>query len=98
MKKIFYILLLILLLTACSPHDQVMNYALDGQNSSISMDSLKMEILSLEGVEMVIMYPDSNLMTIKYDRYKTHHSRLEDIMIRASYSFDVKKTTSVEVK
>lgn len=98
MKKYIYIVLLALLFTGCSPRHQIMDYALDAQNGAISMDSLKMEILNLDGVEMVIMYPDSNFMSIRYDRYKMHHNSIEDIMSKALYSFDIKKTTSLEGK
>ena len=93
-----YIILLLLLFTACTPRQQVMDYALSGDATPFAADSLKMEILSINGVEMVVMYPDSNVMSIRYDRFRTHHKCLEELMTAAGYEYKIMNKRSAEEK
>ncbi|MDD3716940.1 MAG: hypothetical protein PHT46_07550 [Candidatus Marinimicrobia bacterium] len=72
------LLVLFLLTAACSKsHHNVLVFRVSTEQTALSADTLKTVILQDPGVSMLVTYPDSDLVIVHYDRYKTHQSRIE---------------------
>ncbi|MDZ7797588.1 MAG: hypothetical protein U5N56_11350 [Candidatus Marinimicrobia bacterium] len=94
-----YILLLVLILTACGrSHHNELVYRFNPGNNAIRLDSLKILILSENGIEMFASYPDSNVCFIQYDRYKTHQRSIEEHFLTNGYTLELLQKNSVEEK
>ena len=68
----------LLFVTSCSsPRKNELIYRFLPEEGAISIDSLGSEILNTPGTEMFVMYPDSDVVIIHYDRFRTHQDIIE---------------------
>ena len=96
-----YLLLVFLLmgLAACSSSrkNEVIYRFMPNENA-ISLDSLKSEILGGAGAEMLVVYPDSDVVIIHYNRFKTHQDIIESHFTECGYNFTLIRKTKIEKK
>lgn len=98
-KIIVCALLLILLLAACSSsRKNELIYRFKQSDIAVSLDSLKSVILSTSGAEMLVVYPDSDVVIIQYDRFATHHDIIEAQFIKCGYDIVLLKKTKIDEK
>ncbi len=91
--------LLLVLLYACgASHHNELVYRFHREDGSIGLDSLKSLILSDSGTEMFASYPDSDVVIIQYDRYRTHQECIEDHFRSNGYRIELLRKTPVEEK
>jgi hypothetical protein len=93
------LIFLLLLLGSCSQsrkNELVYRFTLN--ENAISLDSLKSEILSSCRTEMLVVYPDSDVVIIHYDRFRTHQDIIESHFVESGYQFTLLKKTSLEEK
>ncbi|MEA2077264.1 MAG: hypothetical protein U9O95_04530 [Candidatus Marinimicrobia bacterium] len=96
-QKILFMLLLLFI--ACSPsrkNELVYRYYLN--ENAVSLDSLKSEILGTSGAEMLVVYPDSDVVIIHYDRFKTHQDIIESCFKECGYKITLVKKSKIEEK
>jgi hypothetical protein len=68
----------LLFVTSCSsPRKNELIYKFSADEGAIPVDSLRSEILNAQGTEMIVMYPDSDVVIIHYDRFRTHQDIIE---------------------
>lgn len=94
------ILIITLLLTACSvpSRKNELIYRFDPSGSSISIDSLKSGILGSAAAEMLVVYPDSDVVIIHYDRFKTHQDVIEKHFLDCGYKIILIEKNKIEEK
>ena len=92
MKRFITAMCLIFIVSGCTSRHQSVDLTYSTFKSNMSIDSIKTEMLLTDGVEMVIMYPDSNVMTIQYNRFKTHRNIFKNILIRGGYKVQIRET------
>lgn len=79
-------LLILLLIPACSKsHHNVLIFQISTGVTAHLADTLKTAILRDPGVTMLVTYPDSDLVIVHYDRYKTHQKRIESCFPELGY-------------
>ncbi len=101
MKKILpHILVLILLFSACSqPRKSEVIYRFYAKDKMTCVDSLRSALLDTDGLEMLVMYPDSDVVIIHYDRFRTHQNKIEAHFIKCNYCFElINKSPLKEIK
>ena len=92
-------LIFLLFLVACSPsrkNELVYRYSLN--EDAVSFDSLKSEILGASGAEMLIVYPDSDVVIIHYDRFNSHQDIIESCFMECGYKITLVKKSKIEEK
>ncbi len=47
---------------------------------------------------MLVVYPDSDVVIIHYDRFRTHQEIIESHFIKSGYKFTLLKKTSLKEK
>ena len=98
-KIIAFVLLLILLLGACSSsRKNELIYRFKESDTAVPFDSLKSMLLSTSGAEMLVVYPDSDVVIIQYDRFTTHHDIIEAQFIKCGYEIVLLKKTKIDEK
>ena len=98
-KIIAFVILLILLLGACSSsRKNELIYRFKKNDTAVSLDSLKSVILSISGTEMLAVYPDSDVVIIQYDRFTTHHDIIEAQFIKCGYEIILLKKIKIDEK
>ncbi|MFA6617666.1 MAG: hypothetical protein WCT23_01165 [Candidatus Neomarinimicrobiota bacterium] len=97
LKYFITILLILLLLSACSsPRRNEVIYRFIPQENAISIDSLKVNLLDTKGLEMLAMYPDSDIVIIHYDRFQSHYNLIEKCFEANGYKFELLKKSPLE--
>ncbi|MDD3095113.1 MAG: hypothetical protein WDA41_03405 [Candidatus Neomarinimicrobiota bacterium] len=77
-KTALVLLLFLLMAAACSKsHHNVLIFRYSAEENALHPDSLKTAILGDPGVSMLVTYPDSDLVIVHYDRFKTHQLNIE---------------------
>ncbi len=66
--------------------------------NAVSLDSLKSEILGNAGAEMLVVYPDSDVVIIHYDRFKTHQDIIESHFTECGYQITLVRKIKIEEK
>lgn len=97
LKHILPIIIILLLLGACNkPRKNEVIYQFIPGEKAACIDSLKAGLLNTQGLEMLAMYPDSDIIIIHYDRFKTHHESIEKHFIENGYTFNLINKSSLE--
>ena len=102
MKRSFQILLylslavLILTVSCTSSRKNELTYRYSSTENAISFDSLKSEILGSTGVEMFVVYPDSDIVIIHYDRFRTHQDVIETCFKECGYDITLVQKDRIE--
>lgn len=97
LKYMISILLILFMLSACSQaRKNEVIYRFVPEKSAISIDSLKVNLLDTKGLEMLVMYPDSDIVIIHYDRFQGHYNMIEKCFEASGYNFQLLKKTSLE--
>ena len=95
-----YILLglsFLLFITSCtSPRKNELIYRFLPEEGAISIDSLSSEILNTSGTEMLVMYPDSDVVIIHYDRFRTHQDIIEAQFKQNGYRIVLLKKKAIQ--
>lgn len=90
-------ILILILLTSCSPsRKNELVYRFIPQENAVSVDSLKTQILNTMGTEMLVMYPDSDVVIIHYDRFRTHQDIIETKFNDNGYRVVLLKKSSID--
>jgi hypothetical protein len=78
MRTIMVFMLLGLILASCTnSRKNELIYRFEESDKAVPFDSLKSEILGASGADMLMVYPDSDLVIIHYDRFKTNQDIIE---------------------
>lgn len=101
MKKTTYIIgyfaIILLLLSACSSsHRNELIYRYTKTASAVPFDSLKTAILEDPGTDMMVVYPDSDVVIIQYDRFKTHQDIIETHFKSCGYDVTLVEKNKIE--
>jgi len=75
-----------------------LTYRYSSSESAISFDSLRSEILGSSGAEMFVAYPDSDIVIIHYDRFRTHQNIIEACFEDCGYHIELVKKNRIEEK
>ena len=95
----FLLVFLLIGLVACSSSNKnEVIYRFIPNENAISLDSLKSEILSGAGAEILVVYPDSNVVIIHYDRFKTHQDIIEAHFVECGYNITLVSKIKIEEK
>ncbi|MCF7833192.1 MAG: hypothetical protein K9N05_06425 [Candidatus Marinimicrobia bacterium] len=102
-KRHLYTYLLVIFLSlglsACSnSRKNELVYRFIQNENAISLDSLKSEILGTSGAEMLVVYPDSDVVIIHYDRFKTHQEIIESHFTGSGYKITLLRKSKIEEK
>ena len=98
-QRLILIILLLALLSACTQsRKNSLIYRYESTDLSISFDSLKSEILGDSGAEMMVVYPDSDVVIIHYDRFKTHQNVIEEHIRSCGYKITLIEKKKIEEK
>lgn len=91
--------LAIFLLTACTPsRKNELIYRFEGTDTAVPFDSLTSEILGSSGADMLMVYPDSDVVIIHYDRFKTHQDIIEQHFMDCGYRIKLLEKKKIEEK
>jgi len=94
-----FLIFLLMALSACSgSRKNEVIYRFIANEDAISLDSLKSEILGASGAEMLVVYPDSDVVIIHYDRFKTHQDIIESHFIEFGYTITLVSKRKIEEK
>ncbi len=94
-----FLIFLLITLSACSgSRKNEVIYRFTANEDAISLDSLKSEILGASGAEMLVVYPDSDVVIIHYDRFKTHQDIIESHFIEFGYTITLVSKRKIEEK
>ncbi len=91
-------LFLLILLSAAScggSHHNELTYRLIPGEQAVGIDSLKTRILAHEGTGMLIIYPDSDIVIVQYDRFRTHEDLIASCFSENGYTVELIKKTSI---
>jgi len=95
----YFIILLLIGFTACSSsRKNEIVYRYIPNEDAISLDSLKSEILGASGAEMLVVYPDSDVVIIHYDRFETHQDIIESHFTKCGYKITLLRKSKIEEK
>lgn len=100
-KNIHYILVFVLIMITVSCSQSRKNeliYKFTSQGEVACVDSLRSKLLDLRGIEFLIMYPDSDVVIIHYDRYRTHQDKIETHFAECKYSFELLEKSPIKGK
>ena len=84
------ILIILLFLAACgqSRHNELTYRYIPGEDAT-ELDSLKLCLLSDPGTEMMVLFPDSHRVTIRYNRFHTHQQVIERHFLQNGYAIEL---------
>lgn|GEM_PF-972369 len=97
---IICILLLVLITGSCSSSSRKneLIYRFEATDPTVPFDSLKSEILDTPGAEMLVVYPDSDVVIIHYDRFRTHQDIIEKQFLDCGYKITLLEKNKIEEK
>jgi copper chaperone CopZ len=90
----FFSIILIALFTliSCQSNINRIELKIETGDSATILDTLKYSLIGLAGITYVAISPDTDHISIKYDRYQTHSDRiLEAIQARGYYPVLIEK-------
>ncbi|MCK4812525.1 MAG: hypothetical protein KAT14_01160 [Candidatus Marinimicrobia bacterium] len=93
------LLFFILIAASCSEsHHNELIYRFKPNNGALELDSVKTQILTGLGTEMLIVYPDSDIVIIQYDRFQTNQQLIESHFTSNGYTIELITKTRIEEK
>jgi len=65
-------LIVLIAFISCQSNINRIDIKIETSNNAAIMDTLKYSLIGLKGITYVAISPDTNRISIKYDRYQTH--------------------------
>ncbi len=95
-SRILFLFFILIVANCSESHHNELIYRFKPNDSAIGLDSVKTQILTERGTEVLIMYPDSDIVIIQYDRFQTNQKLIELYFTSNDYSIELITKTRIE--
>lgn len=85
-RCISIILIILFTLISCQSNINRIDIKIESGDHAALMDTLKYSLVGLRGITYVAISPDTNRISIKYDRYQTHSDRILEAIQAHGYT------------
>ena len=80
------ILIVLFTLISCQSNINRIDIKIESSDNAALMDTLKYSLIGLRGITYVAISPDTDRISMKYDRYQTHSDRILEVIQAHGYT------------